>query len=54
MPFLALFLADHPRHCYRVLGSVQDAEDLLQETLLAAWRGLKRSRGGHTRSRTTP
>jgi RNA polymerase sigma-70 factor (TIGR02960 family) len=28
-------------HCYRIVGSVQDAEDLLQETLLAAWRGLE-------------
>jgi RNA polymerase sigma-70 factor (TIGR02960 family) len=28
-------------HCYRILGSFQDAEDQLQETLLAAWRALE-------------
>ena len=33
------------QHIYRIVGSVQDAEDLLQETLLAAWRGLERFEG---------
>ena len=32
-------------HCYRILGSVQDAEDIVQETLLAAWRGLAEFEG---------
>jgi RNA polymerase sigma-70 factor (TIGR02960 family) len=32
-------------HCYRILGSMQDAEDMVQETLLAAWRGLEAFEG---------
>src|SRR5437762_4033005 len=32
-------------HCYRMLGSVPDAEDALQDALLSAWRGLPRFEG---------
>ena len=32
-------------HCYRMLGSFQDAEDALQDTLLAAWQGLESFEG---------
>ena len=32
-------------HCYRMLGSLQDAEDAVQDTLLAAWRGISTFEG---------
>src|ERR1700743_3381786 len=47
------------RHCYGMLGSVTDADDLVQETMIAAWRGWadfagrSSARAGLSRSPTT-
>jgi RNA polymerase sigma-70 factor (ECF subfamily) len=45
---VAPLLGELKVHCYRMLGTLQDAEDALQETLLAAWQGLPRFEGGRS------
>jgi RNA polymerase sigma-70 factor (TIGR02960 family) len=44
------YLGELQRHCYRILGSVQDAEDVLQEALLSAWRSIGRFDGRSLRA----
>src|SRR5918995_6593 len=39
------YRADLHAHCYRMLGSLHEADDALQDTLLRAWRALPRFRG---------
>ena len=44
-PLVQRYQGELHAHCYRMLGSVHDAEDALQEALLRSWRGLNRFEG---------
>ena len=42
---IAPYARELQAHCYRILGSLPDAEDVVQDTLFAAWRGLDQYEG---------